>query len=240
MKAAWIAAMGVLLSALPGSAGPGCRALPPEPMRASEHGFAFVNSFEWTPPGGWARLPFRHRYGLCGGMSFYAMDRFHAGVAPPSASVTPGPGDPLFERILLRQADTMGFLGRRTLRYLAWMALPEEGEGGSQAATARAFGEMLPDLERGEPVALALIYVGFADRGAIWHNHQVVATGVDYSGRGVYTVSLYDPNFPGNGSVSLVLRPSADGYETTQWIGQHRRRHVRGFFRTPYLPSDVK
>lgn len=239
MKAAWIATLAMLLAALPGSAGPGCREAPPKLMRASEHGFRFVNSFEWTPPGGWARLPFRHQYGLCGGMSLLAMDRFHAGVSPPSAGVTPGPGDPLFERILLRQADSMGFLGRRTLRYLAWMALPEHGPEGAQAATARAFEEMLGDLQRGEPVALALIYVGFADRGAIWQNHQVVATGVRNDG-GVYTVSLYDPNYPGNDEVSLVLRPSPDGYETTQRIGPHRRRHVRGFFRTPYLPSEVQ
>lgn len=238
MKAAWIAMFAVLLSAVSASAGPGCRVVPPESMSASEHGFAFVNSYEWTPPGGWARLPFRHRYGLCGGMSLLSMDYFHAGVEPPSVSVTPGPGDPLFERILLRQADSMGFLGRRTLRYLAWMGLPEEGEGGSQAATRREFSSMKADLERGEPVALALIYVGFAERGAIWHNHQVVATGVTNSG-GVYTLSLYDPNFPGNDNVSLVLRPSRDGYETTQWIGPHRRRHVRGFFRTPYLAGDV-
>ncbi len=240
MKAAWIAAFVLSLSFLPASAGPGCREVPPEPMSASQHGFAFVNSFEWTPPGGWARLPFRHRYGLCGGMSLLAMDHFHAGIEPQSVSVTPGPGDPLFERILLRQADSMGFLGRRTLRYLAWMALPEEGEGGSQAATRREFYSMKADLERGEPVALALIYVGFAERGMIWHNHQVVATGVQYLGRGTFAVSLYDPNFPGNGSVSLVLRGSPDGYETTQWIGPHRRLHVRGFFRTPYLPSEVK
>ncbi|MCC5786840.1 MAG: hypothetical protein JJU33_09085 [Phycisphaerales bacterium] len=240
MKAVWIASLALLTPAGPGGAGAGGRETPPEPMLASAHGFAFVNSFGWTPPGGWARLPLRHRYGLCGGMSLLAMDYFHAGVEPPRFSETPGPGDPLFERILIRQADSMGFLGRRTLRYLAWMALSEGGPDGAQAETARAFGEMLPDLERGEPVALALIYVGFADRGAIWHNHQVVATGARYEGRGVYTVSLYDPNFPGDDDVRLVLRSTPDGFETTQMIGERRRRHVRGFFRTPYLPKDVK
>lgn len=139
-------------------------------------------------------------FGLCGGMSWTAIDRFQRSEASPEMTSIPGPGTVLFTELVARQADSMK--GRDLLeRCIAWQLFPDVApwwmfwsKGVGRLTVEGEWPKLRSALDAGNPTPLVLIRA----RGATMpdKHHQVVATGYELThNRAV--VSLYDPNHPG-------------------------------------------
>ncbi len=180
------------------------------------HGFRFDNSFknivisaiDWTTSG------------LCGGMSYAALDYFTAGRPIPTQDYKPAEGTPLQSYIYGRQTTSItanldkwgeyGFNpgGSRNREFFNW---------GLQAGSGR-LGELRARIDRGQPVPLGLQSCG--DACGCPHgcsgSHQVLAIGYEM-GRYVgdlgehiedFTIFVYDPNYPGE---TKTLKPNVAG-----------------------------
>lgn len=184
----------------------------------SKHGLPFPNEF---PKGPVLRLPLGlglgdMSLGLCGGMVFTALDYYHAGEAPPGEA-TPE----VVDHVRRRQIDSVGVLGglRVYLRSLA-------GDASLAAMTNRQYA-LVEKLARHDPVPLTLIKVHSWDPFDQAHNHQVLAYATHKG-----AVRVYDPNYPGDDDVSLLL--TEGGVRHT--AGDYR---VRGFYVTGYRQRRV-
>jgi hypothetical protein len=186
----------------------------------STHGFRFVNSFPVKfldqvtipAPFGDYQLPLKNAaYGLCGGMSFAAMDYYQAGIAIPTLTEAPVYGDVLFGYLRRRQLDSLSF----TAVWKFWHLMRK-----------RHIETVFPFADNGsKPAPLGLVYAHSHNLLDLFKNHQVLA--YDYTGdvaRG--EVLIYDPNYPGDNQVSLRF---ADGSITHTHDGA-----VRAVFRLPY------
>ncbi|HWH15724.1 MAG TPA: hypothetical protein VNT51_13355 [Miltoncostaeaceae bacterium] len=162
------------------------------------HGFRFVNLFS-TPAAvtfpGVGTVPLASiPYGLCGGMSFGALDTFLAGRTRPDDTATPNSG-PVFDYVFARLTHSL--TPDLLARYATLQALPLGDVGpvpGRRTVTQSEAAAIRASLEAGRPVPLGVVLVD-ASR-PIWENHQVLAIGrsvVD----GEVVIEVYDPNFPG-------------------------------------------
>lgn len=176
-------------------------------------------------------------FGLCGGMSWAALDRFLAGGEAPAEASSPQPGSELFSELVKRQVDSMR---RQQMigRCLTWQLLPAKApwwlpwtEGIQEKTGRREWPVLRSSLDRKVPVSLTLIRVaGVSDPS---DNHQVVAIGYERETNGVVMVRLYDPNHP-RSDVSLRLRFDAKGNLTG--CSQSTGEPLRGFFVWSYQP----
>jgi hypothetical protein len=195
---------------------------------APEHGFKFVNSFEFS-----ASLdlkPITRRpvvlgklvLGLCGGMCFAALDYFHAHQAIPSIAKVDDIPPELLKYLVDRQFDSLARGG--VIKVLDWAAREDNSLALSVAGWEAP--KLRQQLDTVEPAVLALIRVGGVTH--LMENHQVVATGYDFNDETKeMVVYLYDPNHPGE-TPSLTMnltRPSA-GIA----LAQSTDEPVRGFF----------
>ncbi len=222
----------LLLAPILGLAAPAPRAGDPPPSAAAtafdprRHGFDFVNSFEGDML---IDVPLVGRvdvgdapYGLCGGMSFAALDSFYAGVEVPDfASGSYGlppqefeSGEPLRSYVYGRQMDSLRADDARLVRRLVtWIPRPIHSNWlmtGLAELTKRAFDDKVrPALDEGCPVPLCLVKADFDDMlpdpthptlppGGFTENHQVVAIGYRRHSAGPdhWDVDVYDPNYP--------------------------------------------
>lgn len=177
-------------------------------------------------------------FGLCGGMSWAALDRYVAGEPVPPDTSSPGPGSDLFRELVRRQVESLG--GSEVLkRCLLWQALPESTRwwrfwmdsvgrlvDGSEWPALRAA------LDAGTPQSLCLVRVKGV--GSPARNHQVVAVGYELFPDGHLAVDLYDPNRPG-ATPRLLMRTATFWHrlEGRQTTGEP----FRGFFVWPHQPS---
>jgi hypothetical protein len=189
------------------------------------HGFSFTNTFATQPL-------FDIRFGgLCGGMSYAALDYFNAGQAIPRQRYRPANGSELFAYIKNRQGTSLernvdkwlelGFnpFGSRTSEFFNW---------GIQGFNGGRLQELRTEIDAGRPVALGLFAAG--DGGFSSHHHQVIAIGYDlgrYTGDlGTYKedlrIFICDPNYPHQ---TMVLRPHPelnryvyDGLPSVSWL----------------------
>lgn len=180
------------------------------------HGFRFENRFknivisaiDWTTSG------------LCGGMSYTALDYFNAGRPIPTQDYMPAEGTPLQSYIYGRQTTSItanldkwgeyGFNpgGSRNREFFNW---------GLQAGSGR-LGELRARIDRGQPVPLGLQSCGDACGcpDGCSGSHQVLAIGYEmgrYAGDlgehiEDFTIFVYDPNFPGE---TKRLKPNVAG-----------------------------
>lgn len=220
------------------------------PFRASLHGFKFVNSFEGIPlPRDYAPLAsvlgtaIPSRFGLCGGMCAAALDFYLADLPIPLDTATPRQGSPLFDLLLQRQTDSLGPNIAAVTKFIAWMASPDRGPQGTHALSARELDALRAHLDAGTPVPLGLVFGRADGKTLLWENHQVLALAIDASG---VRISIYDPNFPDDDQIALVLTPTNEaatpgdadhpipGVSTERVSGRGRRTPVRGFFLMPY------
>lgn len=142
--------------------------------------------------------------GLCGGMSYTALDYLYAGLSIPEQNFRPAPGTTLREYIYQRQRSSVtgGALdqwaelsinpgGRRDEEFFRW---------GLQFGSGR-LGELIDNIDDGRAVPLGLRY---CDEGDCSGDHMVVAYGYElgrYFGTLDSTVNdikiyIYDPNHP--------------------------------------------
>ena len=173
-------------------------------------------------------------FGLCGGMSWLALDRFDAEETPEEDPQPPVPGSELFERLVARQADSLAgtelvvrCLGAQALHdHDRWWLFWRDSLG---ALTEKLeIPTLLASLDAGRPESVCLIRTsGASDPGA---NHQVVVTGYEDLGDGRLTLSLYDPNHPGT-SPTITLSTGQPGHRLAPV--QSSGETVRGLFVWP-------
>ncbi len=197
------------------------------------HGFKFVNSFlnifiselDWTTSG------------LCGGMSYAALDYFLAGQTIPQQNYMPAEGMPLQSYIYNRQVNSIvpnadkwaeyGFNpgGSRNREFFNW---------GLQVGSGR-LGELRSRLDRGQPVPLGLQGCG-ADCGCpdgCPGSHQVLAIGYTMGrytgdvGANIedFAIYVYDPNNPRE---TRTLKPHVGG--AYYYYAEQPERRWRAYF----------
>ncbi|HVS18516.1 MAG TPA: hypothetical protein VMT18_07945 [Planctomycetota bacterium] len=189
------------------------------------HGFDFVNIYQGdillsVPMVGPVDLG-DSSYGLCGGMSFAALDSFYAGLATPDFGTNSSGGPPaafasgtaLRSYVYGRQMDSLrakdDFLVRRLF---SWIPRPIHSNWlvtGLSELTSVAFKEKIaPAIDAGCPVPLCLVKADADDflpdignptlaPSGFTKNHQVVAIGYrrHTAGPDHWDVDIYDPNF---------------------------------------------
>lgn len=173
----------------------------------STHGLRFANRF---PPGPTVRFgPIDPRLvgigdasaGLCGGMSWFARERFEIGRPVPPDTEVPANGSRLFRMLVRRQVLSLDWL-RAPMRF--WLA----------GALGRArLGRMTRQVEwpriRADIDAGRLAMVGLVRRATVnpmdlTKNHQVLAYAYAVEGDAV-TLRIYDPNWPGRDDVTITF-----------------------------------
>jgi hypothetical protein len=140
-------------------------------------------------------------FGLCGGMSWTAIDNFESGAASDRRSRPPDHGDRVFEALVARQADSMRGTSL-VVRLAEWMLLPVENRWWSlwtgsvgRHILKEEWPAIRSRLAAGEPCGLCLLRSRRpADLGS---DHQVVATGYEAFPDGTVRIAIYDPNHPG-------------------------------------------
>lgn len=185
------------------------------------HGFAFANTFK----NDFVREVDIRTGGLCGGMSYAALDYYWARKPIPRDSIRPAVQTELHDYIYDRQVTSLvenldkwaevGFnpLGARDSEFFLW---------GLQGFNGGRLQELRASIDRGRPVPLSLQAYGGDGRPG---NHQVVAIGYDlgrYRGdlkahKSDLKIFVYDPNYP-NRTMTL----SAD-LEKQGWYYRERR-----------------
>ena len=170
-------------------------------------------------------------WGLCGGMSWHALDRFYTRNPVPTITEIPGGGSPLFRILALRQFDSFrgAFLLTKCLR---WQTRNEEKPWWDLrptilALTLREWAKVQQSIDWGAPAPLTLIRTTTDPS----KNHQVVA--VSYEGdraSGTGELALYDPNRPGQTPRIKITLAGPDAGKASQTSGER----LRGFFLWPY------
>lgn len=193
----------------------------------SRHGFRFANAF--TPQrlgpllgGGWT-------IGLCGGMSFAAMDYFLAGRPVPPHAAPPETGW-LLHYLVKRQLHSLHLPGG-VWRYYRAM-LPGRSRQTLAESVAQEWPRIRRELDAGRPCPVGLIFACTANPLQLVQNHQVLAYGYEQLPGGRIWLRLYDPNYPANDAIALAFGGPA------HWLPTHSMgRPVYGFFHTPYRPA---
>ena len=161
------------------------------------HGFKFKNNF---PDAYWGGIP---TPGLCGGMSYSALDYFNASRTPPWQKETPSTGSLLGNYILNRQWDSLrDWVGSETQlgKLIALNANPDNAAL-RYWSTNDEWTKITASIDAGVPVPLGLEH----ESGSLSDSHQVVANGYQSGTQGEYVIFCYSPNDPG---VEHVLRLS--------------------------------
>jgi hypothetical protein len=193
------------------------------------HGFHFGNRFEF-PDVLNVRLSFLKLtdivYGLCGGMSFAAIDYYKLGLPVPDFDQPEEISVKLFRYLWNRQLDS---LRGGTLRKLVRCMLRSDA-GLAKAVISEEIPKLRNLIDQGTPAVLALVRVkGLNDPT---RNHQVLVTGYDYDPQTrQMTLSLYDPNHPRREpKITFNMANPDRGIQITQSTGEA----LRGFFLINY------
>ncbi len=194
----------------------------------SEHGLSFANDFP-PQPLLTVHLPILGTVdvgdasrGLCGGMTFTALDYFLAGRLPPRLAAVPEHDSPLNQYIRRRQIDSVGSL-KALFRCYLWTIR----QHGLVERTRKQLPLLLEQLAR-RPVPLMLI------RACSWrpddagNNHQALAHAARFDGDSV-VLSIYDPDLPDDDDVRIVIGPDKI---------EHSRYPVRGLYVSDYIARE--
>jgi hypothetical protein len=168
-------------------------------------------------------------FGLCGGMSWAALDRFSKSEPVETDTSIPQPDQELFRELVAKQADSMK--GRKLMeRCIVWQMLPDRtpwwmfwSKGLGRLTTEQEWPKLRAALDAGTPTGLVLIRTqGIANPS---QHHQVVAIGYQLRDEGQFEIRLYDPNHPRQ-------RPSIPLDQDSLSVGprQSTGERVRGFF----------
>ncbi len=218
----------------------------------STSGFGFANAFPHVPVRrigipGVVSLPIGDASnGLCGGMAFAARDYFEAGRTPPPGTTPPADG-PLFDYLVDRLFASFD-LPFGPARYLQLMSpLLSDGEtvlsrlgltphGRAWRMVNEEWPKVRRDIDEGHPSPLGLVRVRSSDPFALKENHQVLAWGYDLDATDL-SLRLYDPNRPGDDTVTLSLSVGAPTRATAVRTSP-AGAPVYAFFRATYRPAS--
>lgn len=201
---------------------------------------------------GW--LPFTQASaGMCGGMTFAAMDYFAAGQLPPATTTAPdSEADPVFQFIRDRLLDSFDITGSGH-RWLGYSSphYPNGDEGFIQVAglargrawvTCREeWPRIRDDIDAGRLSPIGLIQTDSLDIGK---NHQVLAYAYQQDGQAV-ELWVYDNNYHGKNDLRLRFDiTDTTGGLDVQRLGPYKPDEPRIFciFRTngynPHTPPN--
>jgi hypothetical protein len=141
---------------------------------------------------------FWSNWGLCGGMSWHALDRYYARNAMPTASTQPERDTALFRTLVLRQVDSLkrGKLIASCLRMQSRHDTRKRWDPRrslQRKNVSHAWPTLKAGIDAGLPVSLTLIRAT-TNPG---ENHQVVAVSYSLHRRsGFVDIGIYDPNHP--------------------------------------------
>ncbi len=207
--------------------------MPQTGFTVSQHGFKFINRFDFEFE---FDLPILGAidlgdivYGLCGGMCFGAIDHFIAGKPIP-AEVNAEKIEPkLWSYLWDRQLDSLKL--PVVPKVIEWMLRDEDDLGA--LINRWEFPKIRRRVDKGIPAVLALIRVEGLDSPT--KNHQVLAIGYDFDPQTKdVTVELYDPNHPGKSpGIKMNLAKPRQGIDIEQTTGEF----LRGFFVINYKPQ---
>lgn len=203
------------------------------------HGFKFDNSgFHLTAAdlGLDSDVAVTQDFGLCGGMSFAALDRFFSERQVEARTDTPDSADPLFNELLTRQIDTLR--DGVWKKVLNWQSAPDMGhlirKHSVGYRTKKEWPTIKEKLDSGIPITLCLICVeGYTANPT--KNHQVVAYHYEERDERIF-IWVYDPNHPGDPQFISV------NLEENNIDGQHSSPHLerlRGFFPIDYDLQEI-
>jgi hypothetical protein len=208
----------------------------------SLHGMPFPNTWETVlidieVRGQPVKLALR---GVCGGMSFLALDLHRTGREAPREPVgeLPDKKSPLGRYIWRRQIDSLADgLGQNAREFAKLSYSPLTGPFGSKTITRRReLGNVLVALMAGRPVPLGLIAPAPLKR--IGSNHQVVAYAAEKTPEGL-RILIYDPNLPGRDDVALFVTWSGDEM-VEERKGETHVTEWRALFVERYTPREPK
>ncbi|MBA3877193.1 MAG: hypothetical protein C0498_09705 [Anaerolinea sp.] len=175
----------------------------------SRHGFAFANRWPAGPA-----FELRIRYlrigvgevaeGLCAGMCFAAADRFVRGEVPPTDTVPPARGTPLFHEIARRQLDSLHWLVMAPFRFW-WTAARLRVGRWMVRDQVRQWLAIREEIDAGRPAMLGLVRTANVNPFSLTANHEVLGFAYE-AGPGEATIRIYDPNHPGSDDVAIRLR----------------------------------
>lgn len=184
------------------------------------------------------------QYGLCGGMTFAALDYFRMGWVAPQGSgfgdqpTSPGPGAPLRAYLWQRLLDS---LGGNASTFIGWMlvnnfvptiapfgvVIVQGGSGWLRSQTKGEWAKLKAHIDNDGPWPLALVASGIDPFAC----HQVLAYGYNDPGNGTGSLFIYDCNHPGGETtINFDLTGNALSTDYTDFT-------VLGFFCENYSPS---
>lgn len=194
------------------------------------HGFQFANTFKNNVV---SELDIRTG-GLCGGMTYAALDYYLRRKSIPKQNYRPREGSRLHDYIYNRQVNSLvdnadkwaelwfNPFGSRNGEFFNW---------GLQGFNGGRLQELKRQIDRGIPVPLGLYGAGGQHNGK---EHQVLAIGYDcgrYRGdlknfKGDFKIFIYDPNHPNK---TMILRP--DVRKQVYYYSNHSsRKEWRTYF----------
>lgn len=160
------------------------------------HAFNFVNDFKNQVKTLWL-IKFETN-GLCGGMSFAALDYYNANMRRPEYNRS------FYKYLMKRQLDSFKF--KDGWKYFQWT---RKSDGSIVPKTLKnEIPKAKRKIDRGEPCILGLIGAKrVRDIGR--NNHQVVCYGYGKNKNGQTELYVYDPNCPPTDSFSgeIVISP---------------------------------
>jgi hypothetical protein len=193
-------------------------------FKASADGFGFLNR-AGAAGSTWLGKVFP---GVCGGMSYAALDYYWAGRRPPSTAGVDG-------FVLNRNAQS---LVANASSFVAWTVAPDTptrwSPFGVAIATRRDQLPALADALKRGPVPLGLVKA--RDLRHIGENHQLVAYAIRSAGSTV-RVSVYDPNEPKADDAVLQLDLAKPSAPVLEYRGARVVDVWRGFFIERYSPA---
>jgi hypothetical protein len=181
-------------------------------------------------------------YGLCGGMSYAALDFFRSGIGVPrdaDSGTRPASGTRLRGYLWKRQLRS--FFGDLD-RFLVWMvwlkyipsAWPFRGGPAWLVRQSREeWAKLKASIDAGDPIPLGLV----RDSTSVFDNHQVLAIGYEEKDEDQGIIFAYDPNCPAQvstvhfvfGGTALTAEESCPGSQA-----------LRGFFCEDYDPTEPR
>ncbi len=173
----------------------------------STHGLHFANRFL---PGPTVRLgPLDPRLvgigdasaGLCGGLAWYARERFEAGLPVPADTQPPANGSPLFVALVRRQVRSLDWL-RTPLAF--WWSAAFGADRTARRSREIEWLRIRATLDRPRLAMVGLIRHQGLNPIHMTRSHQVLGYGYELEGDTV-TLQLYDPNWPDRDDVEVVM-----------------------------------
>jgi hypothetical protein len=166
-------------------------------------GFQFINSFQnvFGPV---------ETGGLCGGMSYSALDYFYANMTIPQQNYRPEENTPLQSYVYGRQETS---IQNNASQWASWAVNPGGINNGAIQgdSLSREVGLVVASIDQGHPIPLGL------DGASFGKSHQVLAVGysIDSNPNDVQ-IYLYNPNYPGR-QVTLVFDVSAQVFTMAEY-----------------------